>query len=68
VFGRYWAKKTNKTWMKPSNELQQKIEDMYDQGKGYKNRAIRYTAEQAVAELREQFLVDKWDQRIVVTY
>ena len=63
----YWAKKSNKTWQKPSKELKQKIVDMYNRGKGYKNRAIRYTAEQAVAELRDHYLVDRWDQQVIVT-
>ena len=40
---------------------------MYEQGEGYKNKATRYTPEQAVAELRERFLVDKWDQRLIVS-
>ena len=65
-FTQYWAKKKNKTWMKVNKVLAQEMKRMYEQGEGYKNKATRYTPEQAVAELRERFLVDKWDQRLIV--
>jgi len=63
---KYWAMKKNRNWIQPSIETASQIVQMYDQGKGYKNRATRYTAEQAVAELRESYLLDKWDQRVLV--
>ena len=53
--------------MRPSEDVNQKVQEMYKQGQGYKNRAARYTAEQAVSELREGFLSDKWDQNVVIT-
>ena len=40
---------------------------MYKQGQWYKNRVTCYTAEQAVSELRGNFLSDKWDQKVMVT-
>ena len=67
TFSKYWATKTNNNWLKPSDELVKRIKDMYSQGKGYKNRTVRFTPEQAVSQLREQFLVDRWDQRCIVT-
>ena len=67
IFNHYWAKKKNKTWMKVNDELAEEMKRMYEQGEGYKNKATRYTPEQAVAELREKFLVDKWDQRVIVS-
>ena len=54
---KYWAKKENKNWMRPSEDVNQKVQEMYKQGQGYKNRATRYTAEQAVSELREGFFL-----------
>ena len=53
--------------MKPIKDVNQKVQEMYQQGQGYKNRATRYTAEQAVPELCEDFLSDKWDRQVVVT-
>ena len=53
--------------MKVNKELADEMKRMYEQGEGYKNKATRYTPEQAVAELREKFLVDKWDQRVIVS-
>ena len=53
--------------MRPSEDVNQKVQEMYKQGQGYKNRATCYTAEQVVSELREGFISDKWDQKVVVT-
>mmetsp|Transcript_10779 Transcript_10779/g.27280 ORF Transcript_10779/g.27280 Transcript_10779/m.27280 type:complete len:229 (+) Transcript_10779:1695-2381(+) len=64
--GRYWAIKRNKTWMTPSEEVFTTLRKMYDQGKGYKNSDIRYSAEKAVPELH-QIYADQWDQRAVLT-
>ena len=41
VLCRYWARKTNKSWMNPSKEVAEEIIRMYEQGKGFKNHAIR---------------------------
>ena len=53
--------------MRPSEEVNQKVQEMYQQGQGYTNRSTHYTAEQAVSELRGNFLSDKWDQKVMVT-
>ena len=63
----YWAKKENKNWTRPSEEVNQKVQEMYQQGQGYTNRSTHYTAEQTVSEFCEDFLSDKVDQKVVVT-
>ena len=33
---KYWAKKENKNWMRPSEDVNQKVQEMYKQGQAYR--------------------------------
>ena len=53
--------------MKVNEVLAKEMKRMYEHREGYKNKVTWYTPEQAVAELQEMLLVDKWDQCVIVS-
>ena len=61
----FWAKKKNKMYLSLSAELVQHLQQMYDQGKGTDNRAIRMSAERAACILRDGILAFRWDQQLI---
>lgn len=64
---KYWACKRKRSHMKVSVLVEEKLNDMYRRGMGNKNKDLRYTAEQATAELHDSVITHLWDQRLVCT-
>jgi len=63
----YWACKTQRSHMKVSPVVEMKLNEMYTQGMGHRNKDLRYTAEQATAELHDSVITHLWDQRLICT-
>jgi hypothetical protein len=61
----FWAKKKNRMYLEVVPEVLRRIGEMYNQGKGFTNKNLRYTAEQAHAELKDGILRFLWDMRHV---
>ena len=59
----FWAKQQNRRYLVLSPEVGAELTRMYKSGQGSKNKALRYNAERAVAELTAGLLKYRWDQR-----
>jgi hypothetical protein len=59
----FWAKQQNRRYLVLSPEVGADLTRMYRAGQGSTNKALRYNAERAVAELTAGLLKYRWDQR-----
>jgi hypothetical protein len=63
----FWARKKNRNYLKIGIAVGRELQQMYENGKGFKNKALRYTAEQARQALRATTLKQQWDQQLICT-
>jgi hypothetical protein len=59
----FWAKQQNRRYLVLSPEVGAELTKMYRAGQGSTNKALRYNAERAVAELTAGLVKYRWDQR-----
>jgi hypothetical protein len=67
TLSKFWSQKKNRSYLKLSVEVASKLAEMFTDGQGMANKALRWSAERAASTLQTTMLKDKWDQLLICT-